>query len=170
MNAQDPDEILDIINERDEIVGSASRRDIHAGGHFHRAVHIFMFNSSGQIYVQRRSSQKDRYPLKLDSSAAGHVDSGEDYYDAARRESLEELNIRVEIEEQFRYGPVLETDNERVALYICYSDIHPVPNPDEILSGDFLNPEELTSNMERNPDDFVPAFILLWTIFRSRKQ
>ncbi|MEI8183295.1 MAG: NUDIX domain-containing protein [Desulfomonile sp.] len=72
-------EILETVGAADRVTGQATRREIHDKGLLHRAVHIFVFNSSGEIFVQRRAGHKDRHPLKLDSSAAGHVDPGESY-------------------------------------------------------------------------------------------
>lgn len=169
MNSQAHDEILDIINEADQVIGSASRREIHASGLSHRAVHIFLFNSLGEIYVQKRSKHKDNHPLKLDSSAAGHIDSGEDYFEAAHRELMEELNLRADLVEELRFGPDIATDNERVVLYTCISDHEPKPNPDEIVSGSFWRPAELTRAMSERPAEFVPAFVLLWELYRNKR-
>ncbi|MGD9817668.1 MAG: NUDIX domain-containing protein [Desulfomonilaceae bacterium] len=169
MKSQDSEEILDVINVHDEVIGSASRREIHAKWLFHRAVHIFVFDEAGNIYVQRRNDQKDSHPSKLDSSAAGHVDSGEDYFDAARRELLEELSLLDEIKEELRYGPDAKTDNERVVLYSCITSAQPQPNPLEIASGRFWNPQDLEKAMAQRADDFVPAFIVLWSLFKKKE-
>ena len=162
-----PDEILDVIDENDVVVARAPRREIHHRGLPHRAVHIFLFNSSGQIYVQKRSAVKDSHPLKLDSSAAGHLDSGEDYAQAAVRELFEELSIKAELREEFRFGPDVSTDNERVALFTCLCDKTPTPNPDEIVFGEFWAPGDLTAAMSSNAVDFVPAFVTLWNMYRN---
>lgn len=162
-----PEEFLDVIDENDVVVAKATRREIHSRGLPHRAVHIFVFNSSGQIYVQQRSANKDTHPLKLDSSAAGHLDSGEDYAQAAIRELFEELSIRAEIKEEFRFGPDVITDNERVALFTCHCDETPTPNPDEIIFGQFWAPARLTEAMSSDTRDFVPAFVTLWTMYRN---
>lgn len=170
MNGPCLEEKLDIVNEADETIGSASRREIHSKGFAHRAVHIFVFNPAGQIYVQRRSATKDCHPLKLDSSAAGHVDSGESYGHAASRELMEELRIDAPLTEELRFGPHSSTDNERVVLFSCVTNAEPVPDPDEIIHGGFLEPSDLSNSMSQDPDDFVPAFILLWNMFRKTRQ
>ena len=83
----------------------------------HRAVHIFVFNEAGEIYVQRRSEAKDRHPGKLDSSAAGHVDPGESYHETAMRELREEIGIKRTLEEVFRVQASEITDHEHVVLF-----------------------------------------------------
>lgn len=158
-------EILEIVDSHDKVIGRTTRGEIHRKGLMHRAVHILVFNSDGEIYVQRRSGTKDRHPLKLDSSAAGHVDPGESYEQTAVRELEEELGIASQVEQVLRVAACEQTDNEHVMLFKVETDSEPAPNPDEVQWGGFMSPEELSELMEENPEDFVPAFILLWNEF-----
>jgi isopentenyldiphosphate isomerase len=158
-------EILEIVDSDDTVIGRATRREIHSKGLIHRAVHIFVFNPRGEIYVQRRSALKDRHPLKLDSSAAGHVDPGESYEQTAVRELEEELGIAALVEQVLRVAACKQTDNEHVMLFKVETDLEPVPNREEVKWGGFMPPEKLSALMHENPEDFVPAFILLWNEF-----
>ncbi len=155
-------EILDVVDINNHEIGQATRGEIHEKGWFHRAVHILLFNSSGAVYIQRRSKWKDRYPMKLDSSAAGHVDSGETYLEAAKRELNEELGITADLTSLLNIVACLETDNEHIVIYQAHSGLTPIPNPEEIYDGAFIDPMELSDLMNKRPEDFVPAFILLW--------
>ena len=158
-------EILEIVDSDDNVIGTATHAEIHKSGLMHRAVHIFVFNPAGEIYVQKRSESKDRHPGKLDSSAAGHVDPGESYHDTAVRELLEEIGVSSDLKEAFRVRPSEITDQESVVLFTTSTDRQPVPNPDEVQWGKFITPEELTRMMNEDPNDFVPAFIFLWNEF-----
>ncbi|MEJ2719182.1 MAG: NUDIX domain-containing protein [Deltaproteobacteria bacterium] len=160
-------EILEVVDTADNVIGRATRAEIHRRGLIHRAVHILLFNSAGEIYVQRRSALKDRFPRRLDSSAAGHVDPGESYEQSARRELEEELGIMVDIEEVLRLPASEITDNEHVVVYQARSDLEPSLNPDEIQWGGFMAPGTLTALMAERPDDFVPVFIHLWNEYRG---
>ncbi len=160
-------EVLEFVDNNDEVIGKASRWEIHSRGLKHRAVHIFLFNPSGDIFVQRRSERKDHYPLKLDSSAAGHVDPGESYKEAAKRELQEELGISAHLNMVFKIPASEITDNEFVTLYNAFSSVSITPYTDEIVWGGFMNPAEISQAMIQNCEDFVPAFIFLWNKYLS---
>ncbi len=90
------EEIFDVVNERDEVVGQAPRSEVHAKKLLHRAVHVLVFNSRGQLFLQKRSMTKDTAKGKWDSSASGHLDSGEDYNVCAVREAWEEIGLKLD--------------------------------------------------------------------------
>jgi 16S rRNA (adenine1518-N6/adenine1519-N6)-dimethyltransferase len=161
-------EILEIVDAEDRVIGTATRAEIHRLGLIHRSVHIFIFNPAGELYIQRRSPAKDRHPSKLDSSAAGHVDPGETYEQTAVRELDEELGIVCELKEILRVHACPETDNEHVVLFAGTTDREPKADPDEIQWGAFMKTEDLSCLMAQNPQDFVPAFILLWKRFERK--
>jgi len=90
------EEWFDVVNARDEVVSRALRREVHAKGLWHRAVHVLVFNAAGEIFLQKRSMLKDLSPGLWDSSCSGHLDAGEDYDAAAARELAEEIGVRVD--------------------------------------------------------------------------
>jgi len=87
------EEIFDVVNDRDEVIGRASRSEVHARGLLHRAAHVLVFNARGQAFLQKRSMLKDRQPGVWDSSASGHLSSGESCDVCAVREVREELGV-----------------------------------------------------------------------------
>ena len=162
-------EILEIVDAEDKVIGTATRAEIHRKRLMHRAVHVFVCNDRDEIYVQRRSASKDKHPLKLDSSAAGHVDPGETYEETAIRELHEELGIEAEVQEILRVRASETTDNEHVVLFRVVTPQEPIPNPEEIVWGAFMSRAGLSQLLEEDPDDFVPAFSLLWKEFLRKK-
>lgn len=92
---QSPDEVFDVVDAADRVIGQERRGEIHRRGLLHRAVHIFWLRPDGQLCLQRRSFAKDNCPGQLSSSCAGHVDAGEAYLTAAVRELGEELGVHV---------------------------------------------------------------------------
>ena len=89
------DELFDIIDDATgEVIGTAPRKRCHGDPSLiHRSVHIVVFNTAGQILLQKRNLHKDIQPGKWDTAVGGHLDSGETYLDAAKREFGEELGI-----------------------------------------------------------------------------
>lgn len=158
------DEIFDIVNERDEVIGRLPRAEVHRRGLRHRAVHVLIFNSRGEIFLQKRSQSKDNYPGAWDSSAAGHVDCGEDYDACVLREVREELGFQMPCvpERIMRIEAREETGQEFVWVYRCQAegpfDLH----PEEIETGGWFAPGEVTGWMTENPEEFAPALRCIW--------
>src|SRR5215468_7053100 len=152
-----PEDIFDVVNERDEVIDSKPRDEVHRLGLMHRAVHVLVFNSRGQIFLQKRSLTKDRQPGLWDSSASGHVDSGEDYDACAVRELREELGLRLSSTPRrlFKIAASLETDQEHVWVYRCEAEGPFELHPDEIERGNWFAPEKVTRWMAERPDDFA---------------
>jgi isopentenyldiphosphate isomerase len=122
---QSPDEIFDVVDGQDTVVGREFRREIHRRGLLHRAIHIFWLRGDGLLCLQRRSYAKDNCPGLLSSSCAGHVDSGEDYLGAAVRELREELGVAVMPASlvEVDYAPWhAELGNEFVRSYLLRGD------------------------------------------------
>ena len=161
------DEIFDVVNERDEVVGRAPRREVHRAGLMHRAIHVFVFNARGEIFLQKRSMSKDSSPGLWDSSASGHLDSGEDYDACAVRELREEIGLVVNVPPRrvFKVSPCAETGQEFVWLYLDASEGPFTLHPEEIERGDWFTRERVTQWLNERPQDFAPAFVLLWKKF-----
>jgi isopentenyl-diphosphate delta-isomerase type 1 len=163
-------DIFDIVNERDEVIGRAPRSEVHARGLLHRAIHVFVFNSRGEVFLQKRSMKKDRQPGVWDSSCSGHVDSGEDYDQTAVRELREEIGLTLSAPpvRLFKVDVCAETDAEFVWAYQCQSNGPFQLDPDEIETGDWFAPERVSRWIEERPEDFAPAFMLIWRLFGER--
>jgi isopentenyldiphosphate isomerase len=158
------EEIFDVVNERDEVIGRRTRSEVHRLGLMHRAVHVLLLNSRGQTFLQKRSMKKDRQPGVWDSSASGHVDSGEDYNTCAVRELREELGVVLPVPPKrlFKLAASAETDQEHVWVYRGTSEGPFTLHPDEIESGGWFNSEEVTRWMAQRPQDFASALLVIW--------
>ena len=165
-----PEDIFDIVNERDEVIGRKPRSEVHARGLLHRAVHVLVFNSRGEIFLQKRSMKKDRQPGVWDSSCSGHVDSGEDYDQTAVRELREEIGLKLNAPPQrlFKIDVCEETDAEFVWVYRCESEGPFQLHPDEIEKGEWFAPAGVSRWIQEKPQNFAPAFILIWKLFLNQ--
>ncbi len=88
-------EILDIVNERDEVVGRVEREEAHHKGLTCRMVFVLFYTPEKKIILQRRSMTKKSNPGKLTTTVSGHVSSGDDYDDTAAKETFEEAGVRI---------------------------------------------------------------------------
>ena len=158
------EELFDVVNERDEVIGRRSRREVHRLGLMHRAVHVLVFNAAGQVFLQKRSRQKDRQPGLWDSSASGHVDAGEDYDACAVRELREEIGLQLKEppDRLFKLAASAETDHEHVWVYRCQAEGPFRLDPEEIERGGWFGPEELTRWMAERQQDFASALLVIW--------
>src|SRR5215467_8275715 len=158
------EEIFDVVNERDEVIGRKPRSEVHRLGLMHRATHVLVFNKRGQVFLQKRSMNKDRQPGLWDSSASGHVDSGEDYDDCAVRELREEIGLKVyEVPERvFKLAAGPETDQEHVWVYRCEAEGPFELNPEEIQRGGWFAPADISRWMKEKPEEFADALRVIW--------
>src|ERR1043166_5252644 len=164
-------EIFDVVNEGDEVIGRATRAEVHERGLMHRAVHVMVFNSRGQVFLQKRSLRKDRQPGLWDSSASGHLDSGEDYDACAMRELGEEIGLHLKKVPQrlFKIAACPETDQEHVWVYRCEAEGPFQLNTDEIERGARFKPLEVTRWMAERPEDFAGGLLMIWNKFSEMK-
>lgn len=165
---QSADEIFDVVDGTDRVVGQARRGDVHRLGLRHRAVHVLVGNAAGEVFLQKRSLQKDSAPGKWDSSASGHLDAGEAYDDTAAREVAEELGLPGQRPERLFYveeSP--ETGREFVWVYgLRHEGPFNLP-PAEIETGAWFAPEDVDAWLDRAPGDFARAFRLIWGRWRA---
>jgi isopentenyldiphosphate isomerase len=158
------EEIFDVVNDRNEVIGQELRSVVHRTGLKHRAVHVLVFNSRGDLFLQKRSMAKDCFPGTWDSSASGHLDRGEEYDACAIREVREELGYELHgvPERLFEIAACAETGQEFVWVY--RSDLE---GPfqlqwSEVEAGGWFAPEVITHWTQNRPEDFAPGFVLIW--------
>lgn len=151
-------EILDIVNDCDEVVGQGERREIHGDPSLiHRVAHVLVFNPRGELYLQKRSYLKDVQPGKWDTSVGGHIEVGEDYQTGALREMEEELGIRVvSVKYLYKYLHKNDHESEYVTTFSCVWDGPIHPSPQEIEEGRFWSLEEIA---EAPPCRFTPNLL-----------
>ena len=164
-----PTEWLDIVDSDDRIIGAAPRATVHEKAYMHRAVHIMLCNSAGEVFLQLRSRDKDTNPGLWDTSCAGHIDSGESLIVGALRELQEELGIRLSSDalvERSRLPPSHDNGFEHVTLYTALSDEPLTLCPAEIIDGKWVRPAVLDTLLEAEPQQFTTTFQLIWQSIR----
>lgn len=152
------DEFFPLVNEQGEVIGKATRFVCHSGSFLlHPVVHLYVFNTAGQLYLQKRSMDKDVQPDKWDTSAGGHVDYGETVQEALYREVQEELGITdFEPVFAFRYPFRSVVEFELVNSYYTIYDGLITPDETEISEGRFWDRQEIYSCLGKTI--FTPNF------------
>src|SRR2546423_9278942 len=163
-----PEEFFPVVDERDQVTGAVPRSQVHANNLLHRAVHMLVFNSAGEVFLQLRSRWKDRHPLAWDSSAAGHVNAGEEYDQSAARELREELGIDIPLVRIAKLPASERTGYEFICLYRGSHDGELRPNPSEIEAGRFFPPTIVDNWIKARPQEFAPGFMECWKIWREK--
>lgn len=164
------DELLDLIDDRDRVIGQMPRSQIYQNRLTNfRVVNAFIINAKGQLWIPRRTASKQIFPLALDVSVGGHVKSGEDYEAAFARELEEEVNLKLE---QGRVGEIapsclgkLSPKTHGVSAFMKVYQIQmersPRYNTQDFLKAYWLKPQELLAKIEagENAKDDLPKLV-----------
>lgn len=147
-----------VVDNDGNVIGSISRGEAHGGSMaLHPVVHLHLFNSSGELYLQKRPAWKDIQPDKWDTATGGHIAAGESPGQALKREVREELGIT-----DFHPEPlghyVFESPKERELVYVNMTtyDGAVAPNLEELAEGRFWKREEIEESMGKGI--FTPNF------------
>ena len=165
------EELFDVVDDLDRVVGTALRSEVHARKLRHRAVHVFLFNLKSELFVQRRSATKDSFPRCYDSSASGHLSSGEDYDACARRELEEELGLILpanRFRKHFKIEASEDTGWEYVWVYSVIADDPPRINVTELESGEFWTRQHTGRMLDAHPEQFARSFPVVFKEFERR--
>jgi len=159
MNYSDPEEIFPVVDKDGNTIGEAPRSVCHDGISklLHPVVHLHLFNSTGELFLQKRAMTKDIQPGKWDTSVGGHVSPGEKIEEALFREVFEELGLKIS-SAHFIGKYIWESSRERelVNSFSVTSDETPVINPGEIDEGRYWTLDEIRSSLDK--DIFTPNF------------
>ncbi|MBD3303973.1 NUDIX domain-containing protein [Candidatus Woesearchaeota archaeon] len=156
-------ETLDLVDEKDKVIATASRKECHEQKLRHRGVQVFILNEEGDFFIQKRSQKKDVFPGLYEGGITGHVLSGETYKKAAARELKEELGITVnenDLREMFRFKILFENEHELVTAFILdYGNSIKIDH-NEVEAGQFLSLDELRQKIKKDEKEFTPAFLI----------
>lgn len=158
-------EMFPLVDEQGNIIGAISRGEAHSGSKkLHPVVHLHVFNSNGDLYLQKRPAWKDIQPSKWDTACGGHIDLGEDVKTALKREVREELGI-TDFTPQDMGHYVFESAREKELVYVHKTiyDGEVQPSKEELDGGKFWSLDEILTNIGKNV--FTPNFENEYTEF-----
>ena len=157
MKCDNSEEMFPVVDEQGNILGAATRGECHGGSRLlHPVVHLHVFNSQGDLYLQRRPLWKDIQPGRWDTAVGGHVDLGESVDMALRREAREQLGLEGFVAEPLSTY-VFESARERELVYTFRTTWDgPVCPSDELDGGRFWTPDEIRQQLGKGV--FTPNF------------
>ena len=159
MKKPDPEEWFPVVDKEGNTIGKALRSVCHDGKSMllHPVVHLHLFNTRGELFLQKRARTKDIQPGKWDTSVGGHISPGETPDMALIREAGEELGLNSFVPEYLgKYVWESSRERELVNSFSTISDEIPVINKDEIEEGRYWTLKEIKDNLGR--DIFTPNF------------
>ena len=163
-------EILEVVDDEDRVIGTERRGVIHARCLMHRSAQVLLFNTAGDLFLQKRSANKDEFPGLWDSSAAGHLNPGESYHQCALRELEEELGIRhsEKLTLLFKFRASADTGHEHCTVFRCVSDSPVSLQAEEVDEGKWLSPGEMDYWVDNRGPLLTPAIRRIWLKLREQ--
>jgi len=155
-----------LVNEKDEILGLMEKMQAHENGILHRAFSVFLFNSKGEMLLQKRAAEKYHSPNQWTNACCSHPRVDETYEQAAHRRIKEELGIDCHLEEKFWFiykadvGQNLwehELDHVFVGNYEAEFNL----NKEEVAEVRYISMEDLDEEMKTNPENFTEWFKII---------
>lgn len=161
------EELIDIVDENNNLTGEhKTKSEAHRDGSWHRAAHIWIYNSKGEVLLQLRAKEKELYPDVWDVSVAGHVSAGEEPITSALREIKEEIGLNIKIEDLEFYKVISEKiifnemiNNEFHYVYLMKYDSEANDlklQKEEVQKIKFIPVEDIGRGLKENPEKYVP--------------
>ena len=155
-----------LVNDKDEILGLMEKMQAHENGILHRAFSVFLFNSKGEMLLQKRASQKYNSPNQWTNACCSHPRIDETYLEAAKRRLNEELGINCELEEKFHFVYKADVgqnlwEHELDHVFVGNYDSEIQLNTEEVAEVRYISMEDLDQEMKQNPELFTEWFKII---------
>ena len=152
-----------LVDEHDQPIGLMEKQAAHIEPHLHRAFSVFVFNSKGELLMQRRAFSKYHSPGLWTNTCCSHPRDGETTQDAAQRRMKEEMGMECEMHEVYTFmykAPVGQglTEHELDHVFIGQSDDTPNINHEEVESWKYISLDELKNDLSQHPECYTEWF------------
>lgn len=160
------EEFVVLVSPEDQVLGLMEKQQAHVNGLLHRAFSVFLFNSKGEMLLQKRASGKYHSPLKWTNAVCSHPKNGETYLEGAKRRVKEELGIEAEILEKFSFiykadvgNGLWEHELDHVFIGVFEDDFN--LNKDEVEEVRYISMQDLDREMIEHPEHFTEWFKII---------
>ncbi len=156
-------ELVVLVNEADEVLGSMEKMQAHVEGKLHRAFSVFVFNSKGEMLIHQRALSKYHSPGLWTNTCCSHPRPNESYHDGANRRLMEEMGMSCDLEPAFHFIYKCTFDNDLIEheldhVFTGVSDVEPLPNKQEVHTWKYVAVEDLLNDISQNPELYTPWF------------
>ncbi len=155
------DDLVDVVDADDRVIGRATRREVRSGNLLHRACYIVVLDESDRVFVHLRTPTKDVFPSHFDTVVGGVLELGESYEEGARREVREEIGVEAQGLRRVGFLRYADPSNRvQGAIFECRAAAPLHLQADEVVSGEWLPPDEIERRIQHDPycPDGVVAF------------
>ena len=162
------EDMLILVDSSDNEIGFLSKSECHMGsGRLHRAFSVFIFNSSGEVLIQKRSSKKELWGLHWSNSCCSHPRQGEQIENAAHRRIVEELSIDCELHYLYKFFYQESfgekgSEHELCSVFVGRFDGEISININEIADWKFIDTKELSRSIDQHPEKYTPWLQSEW--------
>lgn len=165
---------LILVDSHNTCIGHGEKLACHQNeGILHRAFSVLLFNSQGELLLQKRSKKKMLWPNYWSNSCCSHPTKGESILEAAQRRTVEELGLRASLSHIYEfeyYAKYLDigVEHEFCSVLVGVCDKKADACPDEVSQLSYVSIEELDNRIQKTPEKFTPWFKLEWTTLRTQ--
>lgn len=160
--------LIQIVDEHDQPVRSASIQEARDSGLWHRIVRILVFDEKGKVLLQKRGKNNRVYPFCWDASASGHVDNGETFEVAATREAEEEIGLKGhDLEEIDYYQSSMNYEGQSINRFnktfrtVVPSDLEFTLDPEEVAEVKWFSVDEVKALVANHPTEITDGLQLI---------
>jgi len=155
-----------LVDKNDKELGVCDKMEAHEKAKLHRAFSVFVFNSKGDLLLQRRAMCKYHSGGLWTNTVCSHPGPDEDIIFSAKKRLEEEMGFSTDIEKKFSFVYRSDYENglsehEFDHVFVGYYDTDPVPNPQEVMEYKWINMNELIIDVKSNPDKFTSWFKII---------
>ncbi|MFD2101733.1 isopentenyl-diphosphate Delta-isomerase [Flagellimonas iocasae] len=159
-----------LVNEADEPIGLMPKMEAHEKALLHRAFSVFVMNDKGETMLQQRAKDKYHSPLLWTNTCCSHQREGESNIEAGKRRLMEEMGFSTELTELFSFVYKAPFDNgltEHEFDHVMIGTYNAVPNinPEEVANWKWMHPEEIKTDISKNPEQYTAWFKIIFERF-----
>lgn len=160
MDKQEYEESVILVDKNDSVIGTMPKMEAHLAGKLHRAFSVFVFNTSGELLLQRRAEDKYHSGGKWTNTCCSHPRLGEETLDAANRRLNEEMGMECKLQYGFSFTYHAEladgiSENEYDHVFFGISNQLPDPNPEEVSEFRYVNMADLEKDIKVRPEIYT---------------